>query len=217
MSVYVYHHLGLGDHIICNGLVRHYKEGNEKVFVFVKPHNFKNVDYMYRDDKNIIPLPIGEDSDVQKYIKDNNLENITVISGFRSFSECKFDESFYKSVNLPFEYRFKKFFFERDIKKEIEIYNELNPNNEPYIFVHGVNQEKIRKDLKIIENPTNHSIFDLLTLIEKSTEVHLMESSIKNLVNSYPINGPKFFYHRYIRGYSEEFNSDGINKFLIID
>ena len=30
---YIYHHLGLGDHIICNGLVRHFKETNEKCLV----------------------------------------------------------------------------------------------------------------------------------------------------------------------------------------
>jgi hypothetical protein len=214
---YIYHHLGLGDHIICNGLVRHYKENYEKVFVFVKPHNFDNVKYMYRDDENIIPLPIGEDSDVQNYIQDNNLSENTIISGFRGFSGCKFDESFYKSVELPFDYRFNKFYFSRDLNKEMEIYNNLNPNDEPFVFLHGVNQEKVRSDLKIIINPTEYSLFNLLTLIEKSTEVHLMESSIKNLVNSYKINGPKFYYHKYVRGYTDDYNSDGLNQFITID
>ena len=63
---YVYHHLGLGDHIICNGMVRYFKEIYGKIKVFCKPHNYKNVEYMYRDDDNIEVLSIGEDSDVNK-------------------------------------------------------------------------------------------------------------------------------------------------------
>ena len=65
---YIYHHLGLGDHIICNGIVRHYNEIFKSVTVFCKPHNFTNVEYMYRDNGSIIILPIGEDSDIVEYV-----------------------------------------------------------------------------------------------------------------------------------------------------
>ena len=46
---YIYHHLGLGDHIICNGIVRHFKEIHKTVTVFCRPNYFTNVEYMYRD------------------------------------------------------------------------------------------------------------------------------------------------------------------------
>jgi len=215
---YIYHHLGLGDHIICNGLVRHFKESHDKIFVFCKPHNFDNVDYMYRDDENIEILPIGEDIDVNKYIMNNNIQKNVILVGFGELSKYMsmftFDESFYKIVNLPFEYRFTKFKFIRDNEKEIEAYNKLNPNNEKYIFVHGdLNRNKIRTDLKIIENSTEFKIFDLLKIIENAEEVHLMESSIKCLVNSFKFDKPTFFYHQYVRNYSESLNSKGINKF----
>jgi len=220
-EIYIYHHLGLGDHIICNAIVRHYKKKYDKLYVFCKPHNFENVSYMYRDDINIEVLPIGEDNDVNIYISKNNLESKVVRVGFEYVSRCNhssFDECFYTCINLDFSARYNEFFFKRDLEKEIEVFKNLNPHDEPYIFIHGnIDKNKIRKDLKIIENPVNYKIFDLIHIIENAQEVHLMESSIKCLVNSIQMTKPKFFYHRYVRGYGDFLNSKGINEFTIIN
>jgi hypothetical protein len=217
---FIYHHLGLGDHIICNGMVRHYKEIYGKVAVFCKPHNYENVKYMYRDDENIEILSIGDDSDVNNYISSNKIENDVIRIGFENlytYPSSGFDESFYKIANIPFEYRFSKFFFLRDTEKEKEVFNYVNANNEEYIFVHGdVDRNKIRTDLKIIENPTEFKVFDILKIIENATEVHIMESSIKCFINSYVFERPSFYYHQYIRGYDEFLNSKGKNKFTTI-
>ena len=220
MMKYIYHHLGLGDHIICNGMVRHYKEIYGKVTVFCKPHNYENVKYMYRDDEDITVLSVGEDWDVNVYIFENKISKDVIKIGFdklMNYPMTKFDEAFYKIVELPFEYRFSKFSFLRDFDKENEAFNYVNPNNEEYIFVHGnVDKNKIRTDLKIIENPIKFGVFDILRIIENATEVHIMESSIKCLVNSYVFEKPLFYYHQYIRGYDESLNSQGKNKFITI-
>jgi hypothetical protein len=50
---YIYHHLGLGDHIICNGLVRSLINPNEEYKMFVKSHNLDSVSFMYRDLNNL--------------------------------------------------------------------------------------------------------------------------------------------------------------------
>jgi hypothetical protein len=217
---YIYHHLGLGDHIICNGMVRHYKEIYGKVTVFCKPHNYENVKYMYRDDEDITVLSVGEDWDVNVYIFENKISNDVIKIGFdklMNYPMTKFDEAFYKIAELPFEYRFSKFLFLRDFDKENEAFNYVNLNNEEYIFIHGnVDKNKIRTDLKIIENPIEFGVFDILKIIENATEVHIMESSIKCLVNSYVFEKPSFYYHQYIRGYDESLNSQGKNKFITI-
>lgn len=213
---YIFHHLGLGDHIICNGMVRHFTEIYGQVTVFCKPHNFENVKYMYRDNNNIIVLPVGEVWDVDSYILSNDIEKDT-IRNTADYSCPTFDESFYRQINLPFDFRYSKFYFLRDLDKENEVYSKLNPDNEEYVFTHGgVDLTKIRNDLKIIDNPTNYGIFDILKLIENATEVHIMESSIKCLVNSYVFEKPKFYYHQYIRGYDEYLNSKGKNNFVTI-
>lgn len=46
-------HSGLGDAILCNGLVRNYCKENEYVNLFVVDHNFKSISFMFRDLKNL--------------------------------------------------------------------------------------------------------------------------------------------------------------------
>ena len=218
--------MGLGDHIMCNGIVRHFKEIHNNVTVFCKPHYFTNVEYMYRDDKDITVLPIGEDSDVVNYIRNNNLHNDLIMVGFglpgNSNGET-FDEGFYHTVNLPFEYRFSKFKFDRNDIKELEIYNELNPNDEPYIYVHDdkdrgflIDRSKINSDLKIIENDKRFLMFDMLKIIENATEVHSMQTGMKDLINSFKFDKPKFYLHWYVRTYNDDYDTVGLNNFIKI-
>lgn len=218
---YIYHHLGLGDHIICNGIVRHFQSIHDKISVFCKPHNYENVKYMFRDNSNVFVIPIGEDIDVVNFIEQNNLMSDTIKIGFGGENQkniTSFDEGFYLQHNLPFFKRFSNFYVKRDLDIEKKIYNEINPKNEKYIFCHGdIDKTKIRKDLKIIENPTKFKIFDLVKIFENAEEIHVMESSIKCLINSYKLNYPKLFYHKYVRGYSNWNNTKGLNEFTVIE
>lgn len=216
---YIYHHLGLGDHIICNGLVRYIKKFEDVVYVFCKPHNTINVEYMYRDNPNIKVLSVGEDIDVVNYINNNNISDKVIKIGFDKLNnECNtFDEEFYESLNIPFLVRFDDFYIKRNLDLEQKIIKELNPNNEKYIFTHNIDKSKINTNLKIIDNPVNYSIFNLVSLIENAEEVHLMESSIKNLINSYKMEKPKFFYHQYVRNYTPYLNTKGLNDLIIIN
>lgn len=216
---FIYHHQGLGDHIICNGLVRHFSDLYDKITLFCKPNYLDNIKYMYRDTKKIEVISVGHDADVIKYIEKNRLENSLIKVGFENLRQSSlrsFDEEFYRICGLPFETRFSKFYLERDLDKEKKLFEFLNPKNEPYIFVHDVNLGKVRQDLKIIENPKQFNIFDLILLIENAEEVHLMESSVKNLVNSYKFDKPTFFYHQYVRKYGEFMNSKGLNEYITI-
>jgi hypothetical protein len=178
---------------------------------------------MYRDDKDITVLPIGEDSDVLNYIRKHNLHSDLIMVGFDlpGYGNGKtFDEGFYHTVNLPFEYRFSKFKFDRNNIKESEIYNELNPNDEPYIYVHDdknrgflIDRSKINSDLKIIENDKRFLMFDMLKIIENATEVHSMQTGMKDLINSYKFDKPKFYLHWYVRPYDEDYDTVGLNNF----
>jgi hypothetical protein len=69
---YIYHHLGLGDHIICNGLVRSLIKSTENYKMFVKPHNLVTVSFMYKDLKNLSFL-VGDDSYSNNFIRNNNM------------------------------------------------------------------------------------------------------------------------------------------------
>ena len=216
----------LNRHIIVIPLNKIKTQREFSQYYFENRYNVNNASDSITFDNKIIVLPIGQDYDVLNYINQNNLHSDLIIVGFnkQGFKDAKtFDEGFYNTVNLPFEYRFTKFKFDRNTDKESEVYNELNPNNEPYIYVHDdpqrgfkIDRNKLNSNLKIIENDKRFLMIDMLKIIENAEEVHLMESSIKNLVNSYKMEKPKFFYHKYVRGYPEWNNTKSLNKFQII-
>ena len=77
-ELYLYHHLGLGDHIICNSLVRHYCKLYDKIYLFVKSHNYESVKFMYHDLNNIEFIVgneyfHGDDIFVKSYLDKENL------------------------------------------------------------------------------------------------------------------------------------------------
>ena len=63
MSTLIYQHLGLGDMILCNGLIRYLislETKSEKIFLICKNSNLKSVRFMYRDIKNLMIIGINE-------------------------------------------------------------------------------------------------------------------------------------------------------------
>lgn len=220
---YIYHHLGLGDHIICNGMVRLFHEKYKEIKLFCKKNNIENVNFMFSDLNNFELIPVNNDYDVIDYINKNNVHSNLIKIGFSEMSKHQppltFDQAFYKIAEMDFSVRFDYFRVPRNYEMEDKVYNDLNPNNEPYIFIHDdkergfqIDKNKINSKLKIIENNTKYGLFDMLKIIENAEEIHLMQSSIKDLINSYVFTKPKIFLHLYVRNYDDDADSLGLNK-----
>lgn len=221
---YIYHHLGLGDHIICNGMVRLFYEKYGKIKLFCKSSNIENVRFMFSDLINLELIPVNNDHDVEFYTVHNNIQNDLIKIGFSEMKKHQppltFDKAFYEIAGMDFSVRFNHFHVPRNHIKEESVYKELNPNNEPYIFVHDdkergfeIDSNKINRDLKIIRNDTKYGLFDILKIIEDAEEVHVMQSSIKDLINSFIFTKPKLFLHLYVRNYDDDADSVGLNHF----
>jgi len=203
---YIYHHLGLGDHIICNGLVRCMIKPNEKYTMFVKEHNLDSVRFMYKDLKNLVFL-VGDDDFARNFIHVNNIskENL-IIAGFGRHPNSKeFDDSFYLQNNLPFKYRWDKFYVERDYESEKKIFKMYDVNENDYVFVHDDNKRNINinntkivnKNLKVIKpnKKLTSNIFDYCYLMENSAELHFIDSSFRLLYDSLLNQKENLFYH----------------------
>lgn len=220
--------MGLGDHFTCNGLVRHYYKQFDKVYLFCYKHFENNIKFMYRDLPNLYTIGLNSDIEVDEYILKNNLQDKLIKIGFDKSRALQhqvetFDEGFYLAENLPFSLRFDEYFVERDMEKEMELYNTLNPNDDDFIFVHEdpergmfLDKNRIRQDLKIIGNDKRFLIFDYIYLISKAKEVHVMQSSLKDMINSYSFPNTKFFLHNYVRNYDSYANTKGLNQFEIL-
>jgi hypothetical protein len=203
---YIYHHLGLGDHIICNGLVRSLINENEEYKMFVKPHNLISVSFMYRDLENLSFI-VGDDVYVNNFIRENNLKkNDLIIAGFYRHPKSKeFDDSFYLQNDLPFENRWDNFKCVRDIDREMSLFKKYNIKENEYVFLHDdVNRNFeidrdyiLNKELKIVTpiNEISDNIFDYCYLMENSIESHFIDSSFKLIFDSFKLRNNNLFYH----------------------
>jgi len=228
MEKYIYHHMGLGDHFTCNGLVRHYYKQFDKIYLFCYKHFESNIRFMYRDLPNLYTIGLGSDIEVDEYILKNNLSDQLIKIGFDKSRALQhqvetFDEGFYLAENLPFSIRFDEYFVERNMDKEMELYKTLNPTDEDFIFVHEdpergmfLDKSRIRQDLKIIGNDKKFLIFDYIYLLSKAKEVHVMQSSLKDMINSYSFPNTKCILHNYVRNYDSYANTKGLNQFEIL-
>jgi hypothetical protein len=220
---YVYHHLGLGDHIICNGMVRHFCELYDEITLFCYSHYANNVKCMFRDLKNLIILDFKNEEEINLYIAVNNIKNDLIKIGFENLQHhltyTTFDKAFYILANLDFDIRFSKFYYQRNIEKENLVCKTLNPDNKKYIFLmddpqrgFNIDMNKVSKKYKIIRNNYNFMMFDYIKLLENAEEIHTMQTGFLDLINSYKMNKPKIYRHTYVRQYPPSIHSVGLNS-----
>jgi hypothetical protein len=237
-EIQVYHHLGLGDHIICNGLIRELCKNYDKIYCFVKEQNYASVSFMYRDEPKIELISVKDDFDVSSKAK----RNVKILKvGFENlnFQNENFDKTFYDQLGYDFSLRWKNFFIERDTGLEKEFYHKLNPHNSPYIFIHDdpsrgflidLNKINIEKGVKIIKSHDIYSsgnireeyhkfnLFHWILTLENSKETHCMDSSFKCLIESLPnLKNTKLFFHRYVRGSDHRSVSSMKKNWMVID
>lgn len=217
----LYHHLGLGDHIMCHGIVREYCKKYERVAIFSYPHNYISVSFMYRDIKNITIIK-GDDTFARKFISDNTSKlnkdryDQVIFLGFQYLnrhSGVPLEEQFYQIAGVSLAKKWDNFFINRDPKKELSLFKQAALGGE-YIFLHEdlarnyrIDRKKINKKYKIFtpDKKITENIFDYLTIIEKAKEIHVIDSSFMFLIDCLPYNNPnqKLYIHRYSRENNE--------------
>ena len=197
----------MGDHIVCNGLLNHFSESFNKIYLPVKSRDLNNVNYLYKDTNKIEVFKIEHETeveDISSFAKKNNLTILKV--GFKK-RKPPFNLSFYEQFNLPYNYSFNKFKITRDEEKEESLLKHLKNTYEvkgPYQVVH--NQSSYGKvDLQsnknlpkiYIEKETDlyKNIFLYLKVIENAEEIHCLDSSFLHLVERVNTNANLFFHN----------------------
>lgn len=212
--LFVHHHLGLGDSFTCNGIVRRLARemGEGEVHLFAKECNAANVRTLYRDEPRIriVPLPlardkpVGEGALVSTYLRAHGVAPWEFVRiGFNRMAAIhrKFgrgiscDQAFYAQAGLPYESRFSDFYLQRDMDAEEAVYARLNPSGEPYAFVDAdpargmliptlETAEGADRRLRRLYNDPSVPLLQMGLLLERATELHLCESSIRCLVEA---------------------------------
>lgn len=211
-DILIHHHLGLGDHLVLNGLVNYISENHsqdKKIYLLCKSRNYQNVTKLYKNKSNIfIVVSSGEENlDALSFLMKNpGVEYFRI--GHEKYSErietknnwdC--GQVFYYLANIPYENRFSKFYIDIDQEKNDQVLENLNPNKEDFIFLHDdptrgyyISIEN-RLGLKVIKNDDKFGIFDYIKLLRSAKEIHLMPSSFYCLIES--VEGIKADLYRY--------------------
>ncbi|MEQ1830310.1 MAG: hypothetical protein ABL921_30415 [Pirellula sp.] len=213
-DVFVHHHLGLGDMIHCNGMVRgllERLEDNCNAHVFCKQRNVAMVSWMYRDEPRIVIEAIDdrnkEGAEIRRILRERRSSNLLSV-GHRAlrplekrFPHLFFDQLFYLQQKVPYETRFTKCFWIRDMLEEERVFRKLAPKL-PYAFVHDDPSRGYCIDTRaipfpVVRNDTSESIFHLGLVLERAAEVHCMESSIRCMMESLHFQNGRLIYHNF--------------------
>ena len=221
-------HLGLGDHIICNAILRKLRESYDIVHMPVKRHNFLNVQDLFKDDDGIELIAVAGDTEALRYREmfKKHVDDIVGVGVYgQSFLQesSSFDESFYKQIQMEHDERWNLFAYSRDLDKESALYDSAElPDN--YIFVHDDKNRNYEiddsyfKDNIYVFRPTHKfgtdcetTLFHYGKIIENASEIHCIDSSFACYIEHLDCTGvDKMVLHRYIKQ-EREFNTEDKN------
>ncbi|MEI6346113.1 MAG: glycosyltransferase family 2 protein [bacterium] len=225
LKVLLYYPFGMGDQIICHGMVREYCKQYEHVTIFAKKHNYPSVRFMYRDLTNLrvfeidkTPLKLNENTVFLDNPQKEEMEfDVIKIIGHSyliwSKHSIQFEKQLYEIAGLPLLKKWESFFVERDLERERGLFEKV-PHKEAYAFLHEdperkylIKRELISKHCAVFEPNKNltENIFDYCTVIENAEEIHVIDSSFMFLIDCLPYENPrqKLFVHRYARDNNE--------------
>ena len=131
---FIINHLGLGDHIICNALYRHYCDKGNTVIIPVKAHNTQAVQDMFSDKENAFVLSLNSGSPDEEMVSSSveyasmgyelvRLGNFG--SNFLVDQSTRYDHNFYNQAGVDFDERWNSFYAPSNQERAEEVYEFL--------------------------------------------------------------------------------------------
>lgn len=197
--LHFYHHLGMGDHILCNGMVRYFTK-DYIVALFVKTKNKENVLKMFKDEKDIMLIPVNWDADVNTYLA---LGGMPLFKKATNDDKYPFDIEMYKSIGLDISVKWNNAYYDRDLEREKEVYYDIYKlkDGEEYTFAHSGCEVRYPISGKVVyPERMDVDLFDHWMVMERAKELHLANSSFMCLSDTFAIN-PNVSYYPYIRSH----------------
>lgn len=210
-KTFIYQHLGLGDHIVCNGLVRELSKQFEHTVMLVKEHNFHSVKAMFSDLK--MDYVVGkDDTALSQFITEYKPNPLYKIGHDKIDLSKNFDRSFYEESGIDFEKRWSSWHIPRNLDNENKVSEYLkeqhNVIDNNYIFIHD--DERFPINMNLVENSEKYpiirpikgltpSVFDYLILMENAKKIHCIASTFMFIIDSID-TCDNIYVHRYMRG-----------------
>ena len=191
-KAFVLTHLGLGDNITANGMVRYLSTKYDQVVVVVKHNNLSNLKQLYSDDQSIKFYPIHNDREISpafgcplvkfnEITKDHDVytcgfhkHSLNISYGDNNLYDMPF--SFYNDVDVPIS-AFWEYFHVPTLSESENLY-EIVKNIDNYIFVHNTS--------------SNGNVFSI-EFIEEKFNINRQNTLIINPCKNVYNNNDKFF------------------------
>lgn len=195
-DIILYHHLGMGDHFTCNGLVHSISSNFTKIFLICKERYYPTIKHMYEDFTYIEVVPIQkEPEDIQPFAQKNNLNILSV--GFQHIDPMRVERSFYEQLDLPYDLRFTNFKLPKNLEGSKKFYERVKSNlGNDYVFVHNQSSDsrynlQINTSLQsfVCSMQDTNDLFDYVYTMINAKEIHVINSSLYCLMISlYKLN-----------------------------
>lgn len=194
MSTLLRWHLGLGDAILCNGLVRELCKQHKHITLPCWPHNQASIEAMFSDlPVAVVPIKSGQEN----HLNPIDFDLIEVELGLGHYGKGKlfrswragWDRVFYEQAGIDHECRWSSFALPFEIPlnpPKIDRFVHDDPGRGYTIKMHGVRPAK------------EASIFDQLPLLAGASEIHCISSCFAILAEHLELSG-RLFLHHYAR------------------
>lgn len=211
-KIILHHHLGLGDHFICNGLVRRLKENLalERLILPVKEHNVPAIRLLYADQVGVelMSVPRSAYSEEDAYIiAQSKLLEIPILKiSYNGSRTAEFDASFYHQVGLDLDISWSCFSVPAKNSNAEALYEKLI-KHERYCLVANagsVGSFDIEVDTSLpiyfVSPGYTENLLDWSLIISRAHEIHCIDSSVIHLVDRLPTRAERLVYHNVGRG-----------------
>lgn len=234
----LYFHQGWTDIFNSLALINYYCNIYKHIFLVIREDSKKIIDFYtknlnvtncYFDKNNLDNLNLVHN--LEKKIKNINTMDylgIGLLDNYRNDTydnifykyKCYFVKKFYIPYNIPYITRINNFIFNRNLELENQKYNDfVNTHGDKFILIHQDRPRNILIEQFIDNNNNNYKIinlnntteifFDMIKILEKSIEIHLIDSVwgafIYLLDAKYNLFKNKNIYLYPLRGHTEMF------------
>ena len=138
-SIVLFHHLDLGDSIMCHGIVREYCKKYSQVVIFSYPHNYVSVSFMYKDLENITIIK-GDREFARNFISNNvpSKYDESKLLGFETLnwnSDTPLEKQFHDLAGVDLSKKWDNFLIKRNLESEASVYKKASKSGD-YVFLH---------------------------------------------------------------------------------
>ena len=199
-------HMGLGDGLICLGLVKTLvtREKECQFYFACLPNYFHSIAWMLKDIGNVFPVAVNSGREARQYAQFKNAKYLSI--GINNVDIRRFDECFYEQHQVPFNSRWELAQTPPGPNAS-SLFNRLNPKNLPYRLIcrqdssgtkHALRLTAFSGALEIEVYPATNNIFDWYNLVFGALEIHTIDTAFIHFVENMLLadTKQKLFFHR---------------------